>query len=78
MHAAFTCPNCKKATEVAFSIKDGPPKEVSCDACGQIMDRVWSRGAIHIPMDFSDDLTTTISQRMSHANRPTGKSKVVF
>jgi transcription elongation factor Elf1 len=77
MHADFTCPNCSKASEVAFSIKDGPPKEVFCPACGQIMERVW-KAAIVIPMDFSDDLTTTISQRMSHAARPTGKSKVVY
>jgi uncharacterized Zn finger protein len=77
MHVDYKCPNCETNQEASFSIIQGPPKEVFCEKCGQIMQRIW-KSAIHIPEDFSDDLTTTISQRMAHAPRPTGRSKVIF
>ena len=77
MHADYKCPNCDSEKEISFSIIEGPPKEVFCDGCGQVMSRDW-KVAIHIPEDFSDDLTTTISNRMRHAPRPTGRDKVVF
>ena len=76
MHADYRC-ECARFIEVTFSIKDGPPKDVKCDVCGKSMQRIW-KTAIHIPEDFGDDLTTTISQRMQHAARPTGKTKVNF
>ena len=77
MHADFKCPNCNHIQETSFSVVQGPPKEVFCTDCGQTMNRIWE-AAIHIPEDFSDDLTTTISQRMKHAPRPTGRDKVLF
>lgn len=77
MHANYTCPNCNAIKEASFSIKDGPPEEVFCDSCGQVMQRNWET-SIHIPEDFSDDLTTTISQRMAHGNMPTGRRKIAF
>jgi len=76
MHADYTC-SCGEILEVAFSIKDGPPKDVTCPKCSRLMQREW-KSAIHIPLDFADDLTTSISQRMFHAKRPTGKDKVYY
>jgi hypothetical protein len=76
MHADYTC-ECGEVVEVTYSIKDGPPKSVFCPKCERIMQREW-KSAIHIPMDFADDLTTSLTHRMAHAKRPTGKDKVYY
>ena len=77
MHVDYKCEKCEDILNVEYSIKEGPPKEVVCPKCGAHMNRVW-QVAVHIPEGFSDDLTTTIAQRMAHGARPTGKSKIIY
>ena len=77
MHATFTCKSCKNTVIIKYSIKDPPAEKLQCLDCGSDMNRVWST-SIHIPMDFADDLTTTISHRMQHAPRPTGRNKALY
>lgn len=77
MHADYKCDKCNEVLNVEFSIAKGPPEEVICPKCKKKMHRVW-QAAIHIPEGWGDDLTTTISQRMAHGARPTGKSKIIY
>ena len=77
MHADYKCDDCGEVLDVEFNITEGPPKKVSCPKCRKDMHRLW-QAAIHIPEGWGDDLTTTISQRMAHAARPTGKQKINF
>jgi hypothetical protein len=77
MRANYKCATCDITKKVIFPIVEGPPKEVLCDNCKEPMQREWSVG-IHIPEDFADDLTTTISQRMAHAAMPSGKTKINY
>lgn len=74
----FKCPKCNKIMEVTFSIASGPPKEIHCPDCKDtLMNRIWQTN-IQIPDWFSDDLTTSLSYKMKHAPRPSGKDKVLY
>lgn len=79
MHILYTCPSCKNTTDIIMSItsSDARPEHRICEICGSQMNRQW-KTAIHIPEDFGDDLSTTISQKMRHAPRPTGKGKINY
>ena len=77
MTADFKCPECENIQEVTFSITEGPPKEVFCDKCKAKMIRIWE-ASIQIPEWFNDDTMTTLSQRMKHAPRPSGREKIIW
>jgi len=77
MRATYKCPDCAITRDVTFLMVEGPPKNVPCNKCGHTMEREW-KVSIRIPEDFSDDLTTTISQRMAHAAMPSGKTKINY
>ena len=76
----FHCDDCNKDLEINAPMKDGPPKTVTCPDCEKPMHRVWKSASVVIPehMKASDDFHTTISNRMKHAPRPTGRAKTFW
>ena len=77
MHVTYKCNQCTKIQDISFSIITGPPKHIFCPTCNIAMNRIWT-AHIHIIEDFSDDLTTTISQKMRSGARPSGRTKVLY
>jgi len=77
----FKCADCNTTMDIKAPIQEGPPQKVKCETCGKLMNRVWN-SAIHIPEYMKagkeGDAHTTITQRMKHATRPTGKNKIYY
>jgi len=80
MTYTFKCDN-GHLKDVEAPITEGPPKKVICEVCHKEMHRVWG-ASIRIPeymkATSEGDLHTTISERMKHPARPTGKNKIYY
>ena len=76
----FHCDACGTDDDIIAPMREGPPKTTKCPKCGEDMHRVWKSTSVVIPdyMKATEDMHTTICNRMKHGSRPTGKAKTFY
>lgn len=77
----YICDQCGYIMEIEVGYGEAPPKEVICPHDGNLMRRNWQTAIVipaYMKAGVEGDAHTTITQKMKHANRPSGRKKVHY